>query len=123
MGGAEFECNTKADDVVSEYAESVVNLLQWVHINPDHSADGQYTLRVPFQTVVTLRVHWVADGEERRSADMAYCLRLFGSMGASSGRRWFLCGCEGGEDGETAFFCWNVTGEPLHNTKLHLTRI
>lgn len=116
----DFECNTKADKVVSEHAESVVNLLQWVHVNPDHSADGQHALRVPFQAVVLLRVHRVTDSRERWSADTTCCLGLLGSFGVSSGRRWFLCACEGRE---TSFFCWNVTGESLHNTKLHLTRI
>ena len=54
-----------SEGLFSEHTESVVNLLQWVYVDPDHFADGQHALRVPFQTVVPVGVHGVTDSGER----------------------------------------------------------
>lgn len=101
---------------LSEDAESVVDLFQWMYINPDHSADGQDALWTLLETVLSLGAHRVTHGREHGyAADTcihASAARLGGGLLAvPSG---------GGAKRQAAAFSY-VGRKPLHHTKLHLT--
>jgi hypothetical protein len=91
-----------------------------VYVNLDDFADSQHTLRILLQTVVPVGVDRVTDSGERWSAATCWC--FLGPFPSVSCGRFARTG-EGRGGRKAALFCWYVTSEPLHYTKLHLTGI